>query len=139
MQWVVQKLGWILQAILGTTVCESVAAAGNIFLGMTESPLLIRPYIQVNLENVTWLIDWLIDFSNEQYLTGSELHAIMASGFATVSGTVLAAYISYGAEASHLITSSVMAAPAALAFSKLFYPEEEESKTKSDNIAVEKS
>lgn len=63
----------------------------------------------------------------------------MASGFATVSGTVLAAYISYGAEASHLITSSVMAAPAALAFSKLFFPEEEESKTKSDNIAVEKS
>lgn len=74
-----------------------------------------------------------------QYLTASELHAIMASGFATVSGTVLAAYISYGAEASHLITSSVMAAPAALAFSKLFFPEVEESKTKSDNIAVEKS
>lgn len=76
---------------------------------------------------------------NSQYLTASELHAIMASGFATVSGTVLAAYMSYGAEASHLITSSVMAAPASLAFSKLFYPEEEESKTKSDNIAVEKS
>lgn len=138
MQWVVQKLGWILQAILGTTVCESVTAAGNIFLGMTESPLLIRPYIQVNVENVIG-DNQCIDFSFEQYLTGSELHAIMASGFATVSGTVLAAYISYGAEASHLITSSVMAAPAALAFSKLFYPEEEESKTKSDNIAVEKS
>lgn len=63
----------------------------------------------------------------------------MASGFATVSGSVLAAYIRYGAEPAHLITSSVMAAPAALAFSKLFYPETEESKTKADNIAVEKS
>lgn len=63
----------------------------------------------------------------------------MASGFATVSGTVLAAYISFGADPSHLITSSVMAAPAALAFSKLFYPEEEESKTKAENISLEKS
>lgn len=47
MQWFIQKLGWILQSILGTTVCESVNAAGNIFLGMTESPLLIKPYIKV--------------------------------------------------------------------------------------------
>lgn len=63
----------------------------------------------------------------------------MASGFATVSGTVLAAYISYGAEPAHLITSSVMAAPAVLAFSKLFYPETEKSQTTSDNIIIEKS
>lgn len=63
----------------------------------------------------------------------------MTSGFATVSGTVLAAYISYGADPSHLITSSVMAAPASLAFSKLMYPETEESKTKAENITMEKS
>lgn len=63
----------------------------------------------------------------------------MASGFATVSGSVLAAYISYGAEPAHLITSSVMAAPAALCFAKLFYPETEESKTKVDNMVLEKS
>lgn len=47
MQWVIFKMGWVLQSILGTTVCESVNAAANIFLGQSESPLLIRPYIKV--------------------------------------------------------------------------------------------
>jgi len=60
MQWLLFKLGWILQTVLGTTVCESVNAAGNIFLGQTESPLVIKPYIKV--------------------LTHSELHAVMVSG-----------------------------------------------------------
>ncbi|KAH8253171.1 hypothetical protein KR032_003956 [Drosophila birchii] len=119
MQWVVIKLGWILQQILGTTVCESVTAAANIFLGMSESPLLIRPYINK--------------------LTKSEIHSIMVSGFATVSGTVLAAYLSFGASAAHLITSSVMAAPATLAISKLYMPETEESQTTSKSIELEKS
>lgn len=119
MQWVVIKLGWILQQILGTTVCESVTAAANIFLGMSESPMLIRPYINK--------------------LTKSEIHSIMVSGFATVSGTVLAAYLSFGASAAHLITSSVMAAPATLAISKLYLPETEVSQTSSDTIQLEKS
>ncbi|KAH8258096.1 hypothetical protein KR038_005684 [Drosophila bunnanda] len=119
MQWVVIKLGWILQQILGTTVCESVTAAANIFLGMSESPLLIRPYINK--------------------LTKSEIHSIMVSGFATVSGTVLAAYLSFGASAAHLITSSVMAAPATLAISKLYMPETEESQTTAKSIELEKS
>jgi pyrimidine nucleoside transport protein len=61
MQWVLFKLGWILQSIMGTTVCESVNAAGNIFLGMSESPLVIKPFIKK--------------------LTLSEIHAIMVSGF----------------------------------------------------------
>uniref|UniRef100_A0A182MDH2 Sodium/nucleoside cotransporter n=1 Tax=Anopheles culicifacies TaxID=139723 RepID=A0A182MDH2_9DIPT len=117
MQWVVLKLGWILQSILGTTVCESVIAAANIFLGMSESPLLIRPYLKD--------------------LTYSEIHSIMTSGYATVSGTVLAAYISFGANPAHLITASVMAAPGALCFAKMIYPETEESKTRSDNIQME--
>ncbi|EDW79830.1 uncharacterized protein Dwil_GK17994 [Drosophila willistoni] len=119
MQWVVIKLGWILQSILGTTVCESVTAAANIFLGMSESPLLIRPYINK--------------------LTKSEIHSIMVSGFATVSGTVLAAYLSFGASAAHLITSSVMAAPATLAISKLYMPETEVSQTTSESIELEKT
>lgn len=119
MQWVVLKLGWILQSILGTTVCESVIAAANIFLGMSESPLLIRPYLKD--------------------LTPSEIHSIMTSGYATVSGTVLAAYISFGANPAHLITASVMAAPGALCFAKMIYPETEESKTRSDNIQMEES
>lgn len=119
MQWIVLKLGWILQQILGTTICESVNAAANIFLGMSESPLLIRPYIKL--------------------LTASEMHSIMVSGFATVSGTVLAAYMSFGASPAHLITSSVMAAPATLAFSKLYMPETEESQTSSKTMQLGKS
>ncbi|XP_053674491.1 solute carrier family 28 member 3-like [Anopheles nili] len=119
MQWIVLKLGWILQAILGTTVCESVIAAANIFLGMSESPLLIRPYLKD--------------------LTYSEIHSVMTSGYATVSGTVLAAYISFGANPAHLITASVMAAPGALCFAKMIYPETEESKTRSDNIQMEEA
>lgn len=61
MQWVLYKLGWILQSIMGTTVCESVNAAGNIFLGMTEGPLIIKPYIPL--------------------LTESEIHAVMVRNF----------------------------------------------------------
>ena len=119
MQWFLLKLGWILQSILGTTVCESVNAAGNIFLGQSESPLIIRPYIKD--------------------LTHSEIHAIITSGFSTVSGSMLAAYLSFGAEPAHLITASVMAAPASLFMSKLVYPETEESKTSSSNIQLAKS
>lgn len=119
LQWFIMKLGWILQKLMGTTVCESVISAANIFLGMSESPLLVGSYLHL--------------------LTKSELHAIMASGFATVSGTVLAAYMSFGAQPAHLITSSVMAAPATLAMAKLYYPENEQSKTKSKNIELAKS
>ncbi|EDW36104.1 GL17615 [Drosophila persimilis] len=119
MQFFLGAFGFMLQSMVGTTVCESVNAAGNVFLGMSESPLLIRPYIDI--------------------LTKSELHTICTSGYATVAGTVLGAYISFGASPAHLITASVMAAPASLAFSKLFYPETEESQTRSENIQLEKS
>ncbi|CAD6217221.1 GSCOCG00004731001-RA-CDS [Cotesia congregata] len=119
MQWVILKLGWALHAVMSTTVCESLNAAANTFLGMTESPLLIKPYINK--------------------LTTSEIHSVMTSGFASVSGTVLAAYISFGAQPAHLITASVMAAPASLAFSKLFYPETEKSQTTFKNIPLQKS
>ncbi|XP_065565519.1 sodium/nucleoside cotransporter 1-like isoform X2 [Artemia franciscana] len=118
MQFVVIKLGWLLQISVGTTAAESMSASANIFLGQTEAPLLIKPYIGL--------------------MTKSELHAVMTGGFATIAGSVLAAYISFGIDASNLIAASVMAAPAALAFSKLFYPETEESKTKSDDIVLEK-
>ncbi|PNF32372.1 hypothetical protein B7P43_G10102 [Cryptotermes secundus] len=118
MQWVVIKLGWLIQVLMGTTVCESVNAAASVFLGMSESPLLFKPYL------------------ND--LTKSEMHAIMAGGFATVAGSVLAAYISFGVSPAHLITASVMSAPAALCYSKLFYPETEESKNKAENMIIEK-
>lgn len=119
MQWILFKLGWVFQSILGTTICESVNAAANIFLGQTESPLVIKPYIKI--------------------LTHSELHAVMVSGFSTVSGSILAAYISFGAQPQHLITATVMAAPASLFFSKLVYPETEETYTSASNIEPEKS
>lgn len=71
-------------------------------------------------------------------MTKSELHAVMTGGFATIAGSVLAAYINFGIKASHLLSASVMSAPAALAYAKLFYPETEVSKTSSDNINVAK-
>ncbi|NXL05683.1 S28A3 protein, partial [Mesembrinibis cayennensis] len=102
MQWLV---GWIMQVFMGTTPVESLVAAGNIFVGQTESPLLVRPYLP--------------------YVTKSELHAVMTAGFSTIAGSVLGAYISFGVSASHLLTASVMSAPASLATSKLFWPETE--------------
>ena len=71
-------------------------------------------------------------------MTKSELHAVMTGGFATIAGSVMAAYINFGVSPSHLLSASVMSAPAALAFSKLFYPETEESKTTNKNINVGK-
>ena len=72
------------------------------------------------------------------WIDRSEIHAVMTGGFATIAGTVLSAYISFGIDAAQLISASVMAAPAALAFSKLFYPETEKSKTTIDQIKIER-
>lgn len=118
MQWIVLKLGWLLQVTVGTTACESVNAAANIFLGQTEAPLLIKPYLPD--------------------MTKSELHAVMTGGFATIAGSVLAAYINFGVDASHLLSASVMSAPAALAFAKLFYPETKQTKTSFKDIRIVK-
>ncbi|CAH2015190.1 unnamed protein product [Acanthoscelides obtectus] len=114
MQKVIGFLGEVLQWIMGTTICESVNSAANIFLGQSEAPLLLSPYLKD--------------------LTDSEIHSVMTSGFATVAGSVMAAYINYGARPQDLITSSIMSAPAALCFSKLMYPETEEVKVKKENI-----
>jgi len=119
MQWFVLNVGWLLQKSMGTTVCESVNAAASIFIGMSESPLLFKPFIKD--------------------LTRSEVHAVMTEGFATVSGTVMAAYINFGAQPAHILTASIMSAPAALCMAKLFFPETERSKTTTDNIVIEKS
>ncbi|XP_042741739.1 sodium/nucleoside cotransporter 2-like isoform X3 [Lagopus leucura] len=110
MQWLILKISWLLQISLGTTPTETLSVAGNIFVGQTEAPLLIRPY--------------LAD------MTHSEIHAVMAGGFSTIAGSVMGAYISFGIDAALLIAASVMAAPCALAMSKLVYPEVEESKFK---------
>ncbi|XP_004398323.1 PREDICTED: sodium/nucleoside cotransporter 1 [Odobenus rosmarus divergens] len=110
MQWVIQKISWLMQATMGTMATETLSVAGNIFVSQTEAPLLIRPY--------------LAD------MTLSEIHAVMTGGYATIAGSLLGAYISFGIDAASLIAASVMAAPCALALSKLVYPEVEESKFK---------
>ncbi|XP_072025646.1 solute carrier family 28 member 3-like [Amphiura filiformis] len=110
MQLIIKKIAWLMQRTMQTSTSESLNAAGNIFVGQTEAPLMIRPYLS--------------------RLTKSELHAVMAGGFATITGSLLGAYVSFGVSASHLLTASVMSAPAALAIAKLFYPETEVSQTK---------
>ncbi|XP_040612034.1 solute carrier family 28 member 3 [Mesocricetus auratus] len=108
MQWVIRKVGWLMLVTMGSSPIESVVAAGNIFVGQTESPLLVQPYLP--------------------HVTRSELHAIMTAGFATIAGSVLGAYISFGVSSTHLLTASVMSAPASLAVAKLFWPETEKPK-----------
>nr|XP_004671058.1 solute carrier family 28 member 3 [Jaculus jaculus] len=108
MQWIIRKVGWLMLVTMGSSPIESVVAAGNIFIGQTESPLLVRPYLP--------------------HVTRSELHAIMTAGFSTIAGSVLGAYISFGVSSTHLLTASVMSAPASLAVAKLFWPETEKPK-----------
>lgn len=110
LQRLVQWIAWLMMRSMGTSGSESLSAAANIFVGQTEAPLLIKPYVSS--------------------ATLSELHAIMTGGFATIAGGVLAAYISFGVPAVHLIAASVMSAPAALAISKLMFPETDDSPTR---------
>lgn len=109
LQRVVQAVAWLMIKTMKTSGAETLSCAANIFVGQTEAPLLIKPYLAT--------------------MTLSELHAVMTGGFATIAGGVMAAYISFGVPAQHLIAASVMSAPAALAISKLLYPETEKSLT----------
>jgi concentrative nucleoside transporter, CNT family len=109
LQLVVRGLGWVMQRVMGTSGSESLAAGANIFLGQTEAPLVIKPYLAG--------------------MTRSELMALMVPGMASIAGGVLAAYVAFGIPAGHLITASVMSAPAALMFAKILLPETEVSQT----------
>ena len=100
---IISALGWVMMRTMKTSGAESFSCAANIFVGQTEAPLIVKPYLPT--------------------LTLSELHAVMTGGFATIAGGVMAAYISFGIPAEHLISASVMSAPAALAMAKIFYPE----------------
>ena len=124
MQMFVKAFAWVMIRTMGTSGSESLSAAGNIFVGQTEAPLLVKPFVKS--------------------MTKSELHAVMTGGFATVAGGVMAAYVGmliayFPNIAGHLIAASVMSAPAALAISKLMYPETEESVTRGEmKIELEK-
>lgn len=112
LQRVVRAIAVVMQKAMRTSGSETLAAAANIFMGQTEAPLVIRPY--------------LIG------MTRSELLAMMISGMATIAGGVMAVYSSLGAGPGHLLTASVMSAPAALMISKIMLPETEPSETAHD-------
>jgi CNT family concentrative nucleoside transporter len=117
LQRIVHGVAWLMMKSMGTSGAESLCDA-NVFVGQTEAPLMIRPYLA--------------------NLTQSELHAIMVGGFAHMAAGVLVVYISFGVPAVHLIAASVMAAPGALAMAKLLFPEEAEPETRgSVNAQVE--
>jgi CNT family concentrative nucleoside transporter len=109
LQRIVQGVAWLMMRTMGTSGAESLSAAINIFVGQTEAPLMVKPYVPS--------------------MTLSELHAVMVGGFASIAGGVLAAYVGFGVPAEHLIAASVMSAPAALGISKLMYPETDASVT----------
>ncbi|MFT4625746.1 MAG: CNT family concentrative nucleoside transporter [Myxococcota bacterium] len=114
MQVVVKAIAWVMVRTLGTSGAESLSAAGNIFVGQTEAPLLVKPFIKD--------------------MTRSELMAVMTGGFATVAGGVMGAYVSFLHTipniAGHLVMASILSAPAALACAKVMVPELGEPKTR---------
>ena len=110
LQLIVRGMAWAMRRVMGTSGSETLAAAANIFMGQTEAPLVIRPYLP--------------------HMTRSELNCLMVGGFATIAGGVLAVYSGMlKIPAGHLITASVMSAPAALLISKILLPETERSET----------
>ncbi len=137
MQRIVQAMAWIMARLMGTSGAESLSCTANIFVGQTEAPLMIKPYLKG--------------------MTQSELLTIMIGGMSTIAGGVMAAYIqmlgsAFSATynipleeaqllfATHLLGASVMAAPAALLISKIIFPETEEPETKGTvKIKVEKN
>jgi CNT family concentrative nucleoside transporter len=112
MQVVIESLARFMRWTVGTSGAETLSCTANIFVGQTEGPLLIKPFLGD--------------------MTRSELLTIMVGGFATIAGGVLAGYISLGVPAGHLIAASVMSAPAALVVGKIIYPETEHSATAGD-------
>jgi len=109
LQFVVRGVAWVMERLMKTSGSESLAAAANIFMGQTEAPLVIKPYLTK--------------------MTRSEIMALMTGGMATIAGGVLAAYVGFGVSAGHLLTASVMSAPAALLIAKIMLPETEASET----------
>ncbi len=105
MQRLVWALAWCTRFTLGTSGVETLAAAANVFVGHTEAPLVVRPYLAT--------------------MTRSELCAMMTGGFATVTGGLLGVYAGMGIDISHLLTASVISAPAALLIAKVMVPETE--------------
>jgi CNT family concentrative nucleoside transporter len=115
LQRIVHAMAWVMRKAMGTSGAETLSAAANIFMGQTEAPLVIKPYIP--------------------RMTRSELLCMMTGGMATIAGGVAAVYAAFGAQAGHpevaghLLTASVLNAPAALLVAKILIPETEVSET----------
>ncbi|MFQ5709984.1 MAG: NupC/NupG family nucleoside CNT transporter [bacterium] len=109
MQKVVNGMAWVMAKFMKTSGAETLSVASNIFVGQTEAPLVIRPFVSA--------------------MTMSELMAVMTGGFATIAGGVMAAYVRFGIDAGHLMAASVMSAPAALVMAKIILPETQEAAT----------
>jgi len=121
-QFIIKKIAFIMEKTMKTSGAETLSVSANIFVGQTEAPILIRPFIST--------------------MTKSELMTVMVGGFATVAGSVMALYVSWLSDipdiAGHLLAASVMSAPAALMIAKIIYPETEKPQTiSSKNINVE--
>ena len=109
MQVIIRGAAWLMQRVMGASGAESLNVAASIFMGQTEAPLTIRPFLPD--------------------LTKSELMTIMTSGMAHVSGGMMAAYIAFGVKPEHLLTAVIMTAPGTLLISKMLVPETEQPKT----------
>jgi CNT family concentrative nucleoside transporter len=109
MQIVIRVFAWVMTRVMGASGAESLNVAASIFMGQTEAPLTIRPFLPE--------------------LTRSELMTVMTSGMAHVSGGIMAAYIGYGIDAGHLLSAVIMTAPGTLVMAKMLVPETEQAKT----------
>ena len=109
MQWVVRGFAWVMARLFGASGAESLDVAASLFLGQTEAPLTIRPYLP--------------------RLTNSELLTIMTAGMAHVAGGIMAAYFAFGIEPRHILTAVIMTAPGTILLSKMIVPETEKAET----------
>ena len=109
MQFIIRIAAWLMTRVMGASGAESLNVAASIFMGQTEAPLTIRPFLPD--------------------LTHSELMTVMTSGMAHVSGGIMAAYIAFGIEPKHLLSAVIMTAPGTILISKMLVPETEQPKT----------
>ena len=120
LQFIVRVFARAMQFAMRTSGAETLSAAANVFMGQTEAPIIVKPYVPS--------------------MTQSELLAMMVGGMATISGGVMAVYIALGADPVAILTTSVMAAPCGLYIAKILYPEMEEPATRGDvKVVVERT
>ncbi len=120
LQRFIALLAKLMDKVMDLSGTESLVASANVFIGQTEAPLLVKPYLKT--------------------MTRTEIMTMMTSGMATVAGSVLAAFVDFGISAGHLLAASIMSAPAAIMYARIIYPETEHSFTKGKidiNVEIE--